>query len=493
MVGGTELPTDWLAFIIDRLPSLQSLIIHDLSSFDHIALQALNNILTPLATDARRLTSSLRLLTASLSRNAVSSSLSGALDCLPTLIYLDLSSTSAANDPLFLEHIASATNFPSLEILKLRNIGLGNGGLWWIAVGLGTRVWSLDIRQNRLTDSVVPTLIERCFLPGNHVSHDDYHDEQMDIMSGVGPKDDEFSVVRRLAKSAPLRRHPAGITHLYISDNDLTVESAKLLIRAWRLVALDFGKLKLGERASRDTPQIYRDASAANEFRILLHRQMIDGARLRYLRVDHTFVTGDAWLLDRGINAAEEAWNFWPSGNGDFVDGKLVYDMNFPGLGFHTLVLVGLPSISAKGWITKTLLAFLSKCSDMEKDIRDDPRAFDVGGHSSSILQELHLETPDSFDSDQPESNLAAPGFLERVDEDFSFFREEPLEGALDTPQVAAPTVEDEYEGEIVHKLKLLKATTPWSWSGKIAVVRPLRPEERSPPVPRCPEHYTLI
>lgn len=498
VLGGTELPEDWLVIIIDRLPNLQSLIIHDLSAFDYRSLKAFNMLRTSTGPTSHRPTSSLRLLTASLVGNAVSSALAAALIRFPALVYLDLSSTKAVNKLNFLEQIASINTFPSLEILKLRNIGLTNDGLGKLAVGLGTRVWSLDVRRNQLTDAAVPVLLKHCFLPDDHVFSESYHDEQMQYMGDLGPSDDEVSVVRRLAKSSSLRQHRTGITHLYISDNDLSLDSAKFLIKSWRLTALDLGKFKLGDAAKRLTAEIYQEASAANAFRETVHMQMTNGARLRYLRVDHSFVTGDAFLLEKGISAARDMCSFWPSGNWDFMTrASNEYDKDFPGQGLHTLVLSGLPNNSDKGWITKTLLAFLGKCNKMEKDIRSDPRAIDTEGHPSSILRRLHLEMPESSDYDQLEGTDEGRDFLRAVDLDFSFFQDEESPERDSSSSSRGPTrgpepltEEEVYQGDIVARLKTMRKSDPTSWTGRIVILRPLGPAERDSLLSR---QYTIF
>ena len=494
LLGGTILPLEWLAVIIEKLPSLQCLIIHNLAAFDYRSLRAFTEFVAPTAATAQRLVPSLRLFTASSVANAVSSSLAGALNSFPALLYLDLSSTRAVNNVSFLEHIGSVNTFPSLEILKLRNIGLSNPRLCRLAMALGTRVWSLDVRRNHLTDAAVAVLLQHCFLPDDHINSESYHDEQMEYMSELGPLDDELSVRRRLAKSAPLRRHQAGITHLYISGNDLSLDSAKLLIKSWRLTALDLGDFKLGDQAKLMTPEIYQEALAAHTFRETLHMQMRAGARLRYLRIHHRFVTGDAILLDMGISAAADAWSFWPSANWNFVNhGVLAYDKDFPGLGLHTLVLAGLPSRSERGWINKTLLAFLAKCSEMEMEVRNDPRAIDAAGHPSSILQQLLLEVPQTSDLDQLDKFVPTWEYMSEADEGFSFFNDEPSRGTPSSSsrhQPLASNNEDIYTGNIADKLRFLKSMTPLGWSGLVAVIRPLGPEERDS---LEPSHYTVL
>ena len=128
VLGETVLPEDWLAHIIDNLPGLRSLIIHDLAAFDYRSLRVFNNWSDSVS--VLRSNSSLRLFTASLVVNAVSSSMFGAMEAFPALVYLDFSSTTAVNKLDVLEKISSVNTFPFLEILKLRNIGLSVAGLW---------------------------------------------------------------------------------------------------------------------------------------------------------------------------------------------------------------------------------------------------------------------------------------------------------------------------------------------------------------------------
>ena len=486
------LPDNWLRVLFKRLPRLQSFLVQALADFDHRSLRLLCAPSYRYSTTRPvRSIYGLRLLTACSVGNAVSRSLMLAFDCFPNLLYLDLSSTRAANDVVLLGHIASRTVFPALEVLKLRSSGLTDEGLANLARGLGTRVWSLDVRNNRLTDEAVKTLIEYCFLPPDHIAPTSYHREQLDNMSGVGFADDESSVVRHLSTtSVPhLRQHPAGITHLYIADNNLTSSSASDLIRTWRLVALDFGELKEYSTGSVEG-QIFDRAFGAWLVREILHTQVTGGARLRYLRIDHRVITGDAALIDMGMDFDSSGCS-WPSRSPLFRRGVLVYDKEFPGLGFDTIVLTDLPARSEKGWISKTLIAFLRKCGEMEENSGESPRAMQTPGHFTSILRELRLEVPEE-QLDLLEYDRAGLSFLDKVEDDFSFFRPEPAEGTeRRRPELPLKDV-DAFEGDIVQTLMMFRAQRTWSWSGKLAVVRRPSDNERSDP-PRRLERYTLI
>ncbi len=467
-----------------------------LNEFDVAALRYLRAINRPLKDhDGRLLTYSLRHLTAASLSNVIIPSLSDALDCLPGLIYLDFTDTCAVNDINILEQIGSEARFPNLEILKLRNIYLDSIGLKYVTKGLGTRVWSLDVRGNWLDDVAVEFLINDCFLPRQHVSPLSYHQEQMDHMTGAGPADDMVGVIRRLASgpsSQGPRRHQSGITHLYICDNRVSVRGANLLLGMWRLIALDFGELRMPCEDPDGPGERSRNICAVEIFTAHLCQELGAGMRMRYLRIDSRLVYGDADLLDEDPNRALGAC--WPSGWFQFRHGELVYYSELLSLGFYTLALTDVPSKSRYGWIPRTFRAFLASCSDTESSL---------GGDAAYMLRELCLEIPrprscwadqilQAYDQEctggAHEGDFTVPPEVE-----FSFFptwtSDERDNGASTQERapnrVATPIPEEEdpFEGDMVKVLQAYREHDPWKWTGKLTVSRPPRfLDEPTPP-----------
>ena len=186
-----------------------------------------------------------------------------ALDHFPNLAFLDLSNTLAARDRNFLWKLK---DLPSLQVLKLRGVHLRDEDIDVLAEALGVKVRSLDVQSNHLTDHSVRTLLSFCFRADsdfNSLSNGRSHAVSdlalEDWPAGFVRPDpavlDEFKdesyderFVRRLTAGVvsrlPYEDMPhSGITHLYIADNNLTVEGLAALVRSGKLRVLDAGSV----------------------------------------------------------------------------------------------------------------------------------------------------------------------------------------------------------------------------------------------------------
>lgn len=290
---------DWLREVLEGLPNLQSLIVRGLPFFDHAALNALRytrlsgnrNQLVPAQTPF-----GLRLLDASRCSNVTATGLQQALNRFESLLYLDLSWTYPAKSP---EVLRGLSQFRGLQVLKLRGISLKDDDVLILASAIKTRVRSLDLRNNQLTDRSVRVLLEQCFTPPPRRGNDGHvmspsllpylGAEMLAIYRGVNFEAflrNEFTdkFVGRLAiEDAP----ESGITHLYLSNNQLTVEGLSGLIRSGRLHVLDAGSL-LPAMALQDGSFCMNLPSLA-KLTLVLAESASNG--LTYLRVDHSLVT----------------------------------------------------------------------------------------------------------------------------------------------------------------------------------------------------------
>lgn len=253
----------WLRDILEQLPNLQSLFVSQLPFFDHQALQTLRYRSQMREPEGENTFPSyaLRLVVAAQCPNTTSTSLSEALSRLPNMVFLDLSKTMAARDTFVLSKLV---DMPSLQILKLREIGLRDEDLETIAAAVKLRIRSLDLRGNALTDRSAEILLRYCFKaaledggsleaitqPAVGFGLDDWP-------SGIARPDlkllDDFRsdaldehFIKQLATST-VSRLPSddlpksGITHLYISNNSLTLDGLRELIKSKRLFVLDAG------------------------------------------------------------------------------------------------------------------------------------------------------------------------------------------------------------------------------------------------------------
>lgn len=296
---------DWLREVLEGLPNLQSLIVRGLPFFDHAALNALRY--TRLSGNSNQLGPAqspfgLRLLDASRCSNVTATGLQQALRRFDSLLYLDLSWTYPAKSP---EVLRSFSQFRGLQVLKLRGISLKDDDVLILANAIKTRVRSLDLRNNQLTDRSVRILLDHCFDPpprryniGQAMSPSllPYLGAGMlGIYRGVNFEAflrNEFTgkFVGRLAfEEAP----ESGTTHLYLSENQLTVEGLSGLIRSGRLHVLDVGSL-LPAVASQDGSFKMDFPSLAKLAPVLAESA---SHSLTYLRIDHSLVTGESLVM----------------------------------------------------------------------------------------------------------------------------------------------------------------------------------------------------
>ncbi len=249
----------WLRDVLEQLPHLQNLIVSQLPFFDHSALRLYGDTKKPELAEGVP-TFALRLLIAAQCRNTTSSGLADFLMHFPNLVFLDLSNTLATRDKSVLSNLCY---MPNLQVLKLRQVNLRDEDVEIVASAVGICVRSLDIRGNLLTDISAETLLRFCFIApdvddgltstGNRQGGASLEDWPAGISRPDPDLLDDFRhdtldehFVKQLAKAA-VRRLPSedlpysGITHLYISDNQLTATGFTKLIRSGRLFVLDAG------------------------------------------------------------------------------------------------------------------------------------------------------------------------------------------------------------------------------------------------------------
>ncbi|KAJ6785926.1 hypothetical protein PWT90_01300 [Aphanocladium album] len=85
-----------------------------------------------------------------------------ALPSLQKLVYLDVSNLPGSVAPLIQPSL-----LPDLRILKLAGRELDDATLIGLVGLYRLRLWSLDLSNNRLTDGILQTLVERCFPPAS--------------------------------------------------------------------------------------------------------------------------------------------------------------------------------------------------------------------------------------------------------------------------------------------------------------------------------------
>jgi hypothetical protein len=439
----SRLEPDWLRDILVLLPNLQIFNVSNFGFFDHKALASLKKgVVEP--SDGNKF--GLRYMDASYCLNTTPVSLVMALKFLPNLVYLDLSGTSGVNYPTTLTQIASSTMLPHLQILKLQNCKLEDHHIELLATGLGTRVWSLDLRKNFLTDKTAAMLLDYCFLPpeysrtssyGNGLGSDeDDEDEEYDqpppdftgqpnVAYRLHFKDDQQKeIVSRLAELSQIGHQSTiddnprtGLTHLYIADNTLSMSGASNLLKPTRLKALDCGSLRSLNNTAQEIQDLVQTLSQhANR-------------RLHRLRIDHRIVTGsvpeklqgggnkNATTTSKSSKSASAAEEPTLSPAEDSSEqSPLLTPSSLPRL--QTLTLTSLPRVTHNYFIPYSLKLLLRQLAEQESeehritseaisflDSQSDILYKRIGrmqlARSSKGLQTLVLELDDSIIEEQ--------------------------------------------------------------------------------------------
>lgn len=257
----------------------------------------------------------IRLLRADHEPNTTSAGLAETLLRFPLLTYLDFSYTTSARDPGVL---SSLSQLEHLQVLKLRGIGLKDPDAEFLANAIGKRVRVLDLRNNMLTDMAVRSLLQASFLSPNQQLQQPRHLRRtgtspdpviQSALRGIGsdflrsPSLDE-QYLKFLASQ--VTRHPwvdylpyAGITHLYIANNNISVEGVAALLASSSLYALDAGTVKSADL-------IHKQAQSLNHWKCPGAEKLVPnlgkfaGDKLTYFRAHHAVLTAEPPLKDFG-------------------------------------------------------------------------------------------------------------------------------------------------------------------------------------------------
>ncbi|KAF7597485.1 hypothetical protein BBP40_003732 [Aspergillus hancockii] len=305
---------EWLGEILEYLPGLQSLIVSKLPFFDHNSMVALKSIPNrEQSNEAATRTYNVRLLLADHEPNTTSQGLAEALLRFQELIYLDLSYTTPARDRSVL---SAMSQLEHLQVLKLRGIGLKDSDAEFLANAIGLRVRYLDLRDNKLTDMAVRSLLQACFLsPGNPVGARGQGEGTIAPSSPFAQTASPRSNLKWMscptldeqfmkALTQPLTGRSwvenvahVGITHLYIADNRITVEGVASLLASYRLHALDVGTVDTTKSIWDQcfiTPYHENPRKLPGAEKLIPTLGSAAKGNLTYLRAHHAVCTADA-------------------------------------------------------------------------------------------------------------------------------------------------------------------------------------------------------
>ncbi|CAI6336001.1 unnamed protein product [Periconia digitata] len=353
---------EWLRDCLERLPRLQCLIVDGLPFFNHACLLTLRH-----SSSWWRQTHpnaypvfGLRLLDASGCSNATPTGLADALPHFPDLVSLDLSKTLAAKDSSVFSQLSHLRN---LRVLKLRGLGLRDTDLANIASAIGVRVRSLDVTDNQLTDTSARILLENCIKevrvhqelsrvssPRSPVPFDRPRDEVGDASTENLDGHLRNKLTKGFIGSLAIEKaRDVGITHLYLSSNNMTVEGISGILRSGRLQVLDFGTLpSFLASPHHSLPEGHDGLLLPGVEKLTPVLAHYAGHNLVYLRANYTIITKDcamnAPLSPRAKLDAREKTITDPPQAELASDGPAIHEL--PGDYTHPIEL---PSIVAGG------------------------------------------------------------------------------------------------------------------------------------------------
>ena len=440
-----DIPQDWLFSAYELLPALTSMRLPGSSLIDYGSIQRLcyHEDVGNLRTPSRFPVSSgygIRLLDISNCGNPLPPrSLITLFERLPSLVYLDISGINGARNLQVLDCIFHSLT--ALENLKLRHVCLTDHDLERLVCGLGTRLWSLDVRDNRLTDISGDLLVDYCFPPPVYAATPEllgYGSEEINHLSPASTrivrggqrqcarievKDQVDSVSKRLKNKTLASRldvQHGGLSHLYISGNTFTVNGVLGLLKTTHLQLLDCGRLQ-----GQDGPNKTKGNEAEGATEIISTLESITTNKLSWLRIDHRLLTGLPIVQDR-----------------DEVLGRSVFpnahEMAIMSKYLDTLVLTEVPMLSTA--VAAALIWFLTTCALHGISTMPNEASSEDGGHykmKAVRLRALQLEmtreaqpdkNSDGGAGSQKQSSLSitedldSDAFIRESTKDFSFF-----------------------------------------------------------------------
>ena len=315
LYGGPH--AEWLRDCLEYLPRLQCLMVDGLPFFDHASLLSLRYASQRRQSDNSRTfpVFALRLLDASFCKNATSKGLTEVLPHFPDLVSLNLSGTLSARNG---EVLGTLKHLSNLRVLSLRNLGLRDVDFSVVARGIMTRVRSLDVSGNQLKDASVRVLLEHCIKKASTEGNVNQYHSQVEDQRPDGPIDPygNVSLVGHLRNRlmegfvgslAVEQIRDDGITHLYLSNNPVTVESIASLLHSGRLQVLDIGLLPpvLSAEGTKSTGVTDHHWEQQDVSKLIPVISKQASANLRYLRANYEIITKDEPLAESSSPRAE--------------------------------------------------------------------------------------------------------------------------------------------------------------------------------------------
>lgn len=420
------------------------------------------------------------------------------------LLHLDLAG------PLSGHHVLGdfqAQSYPNLRVLSLRGHELVDAHFQrCTSTGHRFRVWSLDLRQNRLTDQILPNLIEQHFpkahtdygyvglqsrhheLPPSYMQQD-HRVQELQARACRVPSlrsDTSLGFAASLLANYPYTENgtapivdfsglqlATGLTHLYLGGNYFTENGIYSLLRDSRtLQYLDVGALRnRGETAQLAAP--WRISISTHGLGDVL--KIENCPHLEHLRIHHSFITRLPTLLDdRG------RWSPLPGSQCNVTEQSLPFDPSSTHR-LRVLHLIGIPRRFHVDLVTQ-LTRFLAAAAKQEAVITK-LQSQETGRRSIPMLpglRVLRLEMLPVTCGDEAcftNSSYAEDGDAEAFHRasmaDFSFFNEDEMNSNAQQLQDDNAASRKDKIVDVIQALKDWRRSqhVTQRWGGRLEVV----------------------
>ncbi|KAJ4326951.1 hypothetical protein N0V84_002677 [Fusarium piperis] len=398
-------------------------------------------------------------------------------ECLSGLAYLDISGTPGSVRPFLQRDL-----LPELRVLKIRSKEVDDTAFEAFATQFGTRLWSLDLGSNKLTDHALEFLGARCLFPtdlrsdahfdvegrlefgrvtpdyggwiriiespwSGSFDHPERHlvdapsydphdtlpqEDQLKRLDGRGPiqSDSADGVCRGLLGEDPYFASASfqssrGLTHLNLSDNQISSLGIRKLLTLGRghLQQLSCDSMPLVP-PSKATARAWPRTAKLYGYLFVHTLRPVLSSNLRAVRLHHSVVTQIPTLEIDGLSTMARLYSaetsILPRSQMAFPQ-ALVPDTN-PRL--TSLTLTRIPRRSC-GPLISILINFLKLLSTQERIISDAQSR--RGPCTLAGLRHLRLEfEPDPYEEGfSMAEDLDAEELLNSGDKGFSFFDDE--------------------------------------------------------------------
>ncbi|KAF7907458.1 uncharacterized protein EAF01_005044 [Botrytis porri] len=423
------------------------------------------------------------------------------------LIYLDASETARSTN---WRAMFTQQNLPKLRILKLRCLRLTDTMLPPIVTNSRGQIWSLDLRDNLLTDNVIYPLIRGCFLGrlpdykhGPFCAIDDELFEDPPVYSEVNESSDSsprtittlrpdsihdvessrhgINILQRRNNAEDNLLLVTGLTHLYISNNKFTALASKILLASTNsLQVLDIG-------STRPNPSSIDTDTHQHSIPYLSRKWQ---PRLEVLRIHHSIVTLQP-PTTKPFNKNSHSYSDESPITPTPPDDTTPFDpLNTPRL--HTLTLTSLPRKSPSPSPTNPNLLpplqhLLHRLTTQEQTIQDilstqkpltNRRAPPLyPGLRNLILEFLPEERVAHYGTGGGGRSITndqdADAYHQELARDFSFLSQEDVSSATATG-MGKEKVRKENEGvqevDIVEELRKWRKSEVLRWGGNLTI-----------------------